>query len=258
MTLEQRLRSMLRQRAEGVRTSQDAWDRIVERTGPGRSPGPRRPRPAATLLAVAAALAVVVGAVALLGPGTGRDVVVTNPTTSVPGTTTPAPTTATTVPGPRCSASDLSPDVPPQADLPKVVADRRRAIVEAAVACDYDRLADLASSGTGSFNFSFGAESDPATFWRDGERRGDRPLWYLAKVLALPQAFQPGPSFAAAQDTYLWPAAAVGIDQDWSALRAAGLYTPEELDSMRQSGSYLGYRAGITSEGDWIFFVAGD
>ncbi len=34
MTLEQRLRSMLCQRAEGVRPSQDAWDRIVERSGP--------------------------------------------------------------------------------------------------------------------------------------------------------------------------------------------------------------------------------
>ncbi len=66
-----------------------------------------------------------------------------------------------------------------------------------------------------------------------------------------------GPSFAAAQNIYLWPAAAAGTEQDWSALRAAELYTPEQLDSMRQSGAYLGYR-GITSEGDWIFFVAGD
>jgi hypothetical protein len=27
---------------------------------------------------------------------------------------------------------------------------------------------------------------------------------------------------------------------------------------MKQSGSYLGYRVGITPASDWIFFVAGD
>ena len=38
----------------------------------------------------------------------------------------------------------------------------------------------------------------------------------------------------------------------------SGLYTQEQIDSMKAGGSYLGYRTAITADGDWQFFVAGD
>jgi hypothetical protein len=60
------------------------------------------------------------------------------------------------------------------------------------------------------------------------------------------------------QGHWVWPTAYTDspTDADWQALE--GLYPQAQLDSMRQSGSFLGYRVGITPAGDWTFFVAGD
>ena len=37
-----------------------------------------------------------------------------------------------------------------------------------------------------------------------------------------------------------------------------GLYDPEDFERFARSGSYTGHRAGITGDGNWVFFVAGD
>ncbi len=249
MNLEDRLRSMLGRRAERVQVSDNAWSAIAGRT---RDAEPQRPRLLLALGAFTGVLALALTSVFLLNRGPETTVLTTDPTT----TTTP---TTTSVPVVRCSASDLSPQVGDQPDLPTPVAEMRREITAAAVACDYDALADLATAGADYFTFSYGAGDDPAEHWREAEDRGDRTLWYLVQLLALPYGFQTGPSFADSQDIYLWPAAASGDEDDWSAISDANLYSEEELDLMRDRGSgYLGYRVGITAGGDWIFFVAGD
>ncbi len=43
---------------------------------------------------------------------------------------------------------------------------------------------------------------------------------------------------------------------DLEALRT--IYTDEELDQIATFGAYAGWRVGITEEGVWRFFVAGD
>ena len=60
--------------------------------------------------------------------------------------------------------------------------------------------------------------------------------------------------------SYAWPTAydEAPTDEAWQALVDAGLYTQEQIDSMKAAGSYLGYRTAITADGDWQFFVAGD
>ena len=190
MSLEDRLRETLARRAQRSRVSDDAWACITDRIESRRT---GVPRPLLTLGAVAAALALVVSAVVFVGRNPEPTVVATEPTT------TEAPTT-TTAPGPRCSASDLSPQGPDQPDLPPVVADMRRQIVEAAVSCDYERLAELTRQSP-FFSFSFGTvDSEPATFWQEAEEQEERP----------------------------------------------------------GGSGYLGYRVGITAEGDWIYFIAGD
>lgn len=276
MNLEERLRSTLRRRADRAQVSEDAWSTIAART---HEPQPATPRLLLALGSLTGVAALAVAGVLLLGRGPDTTVVITDPTTlttmAPPTTSTtgpvpttgppvgPAPTTTsapttTTVPA-RCSASDLSRQAGDQPDLPGPVAEIRREIVAAAVSCDYDALADLATAGVDYFTFSYGAGDDPADHWREAEARGDRPLWYLVQLLALSYGFQTGPSFADSQDTYLWPAAASGNEDDWSAISDAGLYTEKELELMRTGGSgYLGYRVGITAGGDWIFFVAGD
>jgi hypothetical protein len=149
--------------------------------------------------ALAALLALVAAAAVLLGPGPGTTVVATDPstpttvspTTVPPATSTslePAPTTTTTAdpspsttstsststppttvaPPPQCSASQLSSRAGDQAGLPAPVAERRQEIVAAALACDYDALAELAGAPTApSPTATATAGTPPAT----GERR---------------------------------------------------------------------------------------
>ena len=48
--------------------------------------------------------------------------------------------------------------------------------------------------------------------------------------------------------SYAWPTAyqESPSEADWQALVDAGLYTQEQIDSMKAGGSYLGYRTAIT------------
>ncbi len=156
-----------------------------------------------------------------------------------------------------CSAGGLSSSPVAQSGLPGPVAEMRLGIVEAATACDFEGLADLALAGDPEFIFSFGGGDDPAAFWQDEEDAGNRPLEFLVKILDLP--------FGTIQvdgTTYVWPSA--GAYGDWDevprddqrALRA--VYGGKDLAAFRKFGAYVGYRIGITESGDWIFFVAGD
>jgi len=174
-----------------------------------------------------------------------------------PDQDTAAPDTAAiAVETPACSAAELDPHAPEQAGLPPAVAEMRRAIVRAAVACDYDRLESLALQGGAAFTYSFGDDARPAEYWRENEAAGEDPIAMLVRTLALPWA----------RETldiepfvyYVWPSAYLieSSDEDWAALGA--LYSPEEIDLFRDYGSFIGWRVGITETGDWRFFVAGD
>jgi hypothetical protein len=75
----------------------------------------------------------------------------------------------------------------------------------------------------------------------------------LVTILSLPYTRNESGSYA-------WPTAydESPSEADWQALVDSGLYTQAEIDSMKQAGSYLGWRTAITAGGDWQFFVAGD
>jgi hypothetical protein len=141
-------------------------------------------------------------------------------------------------------------------DLPEPVAEVRQRIFDAAVACDYDTLEQIALERGEGFTFSYGAGPDDsaAAHWRELEASGaEEPMRVLATILALPHSRNESGSYA-------WPSAyqEAPTDADWEALAEAGLYDQELLDQMREQGSYLGYRTAITPDGDWQFFVAGD
>jgi hypothetical protein len=149
----------------------------------------------------------------------------------------------------RCSAAGLSADLPEQPGLPAPVAETRRAIAEAAAACDYEVLEALALSD-GAFTYSFGEGEGPAAFWRDAEGRGEEPLALLVRLLDLPHVRE--------GRFYTWPSAAGAgaTDEDWESLGT--VFTEEEIAQWRRFGAYIGYRVGITAGGDWAFYVAGD
>ena len=166
-------------------------------------------------------------------------------------------TTAPAEPEVTCSTAGLRLTLPEQ-DLPPAVADVRKRVFDAALACDYQTLEQIALEQGAGFTFSYGAaEGDsPAAYWRQLEESKSSeppPLLALAKILTLPYTRNETGSYA-------WPNAysESPTEEAWQALVAAGLYTQEQVDSMKAAGMYLGYRTAITPEGDWQFFVAGD
>jgi hypothetical protein len=154
-----------------------------------------------------------------------------------------------------CAAAELQ-RVLPDEDLPQAVADVRQRVFDAALACDYETLEQIALEQGEGFTFSYGAGPDDsaAEHWRELEESGaEEPLRVLATILTLPHTRNESGSYA-------WPTAysEAPTDEAWQALVDAGVHTQEEIDSMKAGGMYLGYRTAITAEGDWQFFVAGD
>lgn len=156
----------------------------------------------------------------------------------------------------KCSTAGLRLTLPEQ-ELPAEVADVRKRIFDAAVACDYDTLEQIALEKGEGFTFSYGAGDSAAAYWRGVEEAGTEqplPMRTLAAILTLPYTRNESGSYA-------WPTAynEAPKDADWQALVDAGLYTQEQIDSMKTGGTgYLGFRTAITPDGDWQFFVAGD
>lgn len=157
-----------------------------------------------------------------------------------------------------CSAATLSTDLRLQSQLPAAAAVTREAIVEAAVGCDYQALADLGDAGTQPFTYSFGDDGRPAAFWQQQEADGVPVLRFLVEMLRRPVASRE----VTATTQYVWPSAyayeswAEVPRADREALRP--VYGDEALGRFAQFGSYLGYRVAISASGEWLFFVGGD
>jgi hypothetical protein len=180
-------------------------------------------------------------------------------TVTEPATTETETETATeTEPGGEveCSTSGLRLTLPEQ-DLPAAVADVRKRVFDAAVACDYDTLEQIALEEGEGFAFSYGSGTDASEYWRKLEQDSSeqpKPMRALATILTLPFTRNESGSYA-------WPTAynENPTEEAWRDLVYAGLYTAEQVDQMKtQATGYLGYRTAITADGDWQFFIAGD
>jgi hypothetical protein len=180
----------------------------------------------------------------------GGDEEASTVTVTTTETVTETVTTGEPAGGGECSAAGLSADLPADSALPARVADMRQEIADAAVECDFDALQALALQGETGFTYSYGGETSAADFWAGAEEREEDVMRILVESLR-----QDGHEY---QGNWVWPTAYTDTptDADWEALE--GLYPQDQLDSMRQSGSFLGYRVGITPAGDWTFYVAGD
>jgi hypothetical protein len=163
------------------------------------------------------------------------------------------PPPAVTGPEASCSTSTVRTTLPAQ-ELPAAVASVRQRIFDAAVACDYEALQEIALEQGEGFTFSYGAESSAADFWRGLEESGEPAMLDLVRIISIPHTRNETGSYA-------WPSAydETPTDEDWQALVDAGLYTEAEVDEMKaQNTGYLGWRTAITAAGDWQFFVRGD
>jgi hypothetical protein len=175
-----------------------------------------------------------------------------------PATVTETVTETQTVPEEpevTCSTAGVRLTLPEQ-ELPPEVADVRERIFGAAVACDYETLEQIALEKGAGFTFSYGSGDSAAEYWRQVEEAGtERPLPMLALATILTMPYTRNES-----GSYAWPTAysESPTEEAWRVLVVSGLYTQEQIDSMKAGGSYLGYRTAITADGDWQFFVAGD
>jgi hypothetical protein len=144
--------------------------------------------------------------------------------------------------------------LPHQPELPDRVERTRIAIAEAAAARNYDALARLIPDDGFEYTFGGAVEGGPTAYWRRLEATTDEtPLDTLVAVVALP--------YTKVRGIYVWPFA---FDRDPKQLTEEELEllstfaTPREIKGWREFGGYIGWRAGIQPDGDWVFYVAGD
>jgi hypothetical protein len=174
----------------------------------------------------------------------------TSTTTTTTSTTTTTTSTAP-VEGDGCSAAGLTaPPTPPQLDPP--AAETFRAVVDAAVACDFDALAVAAGD---TITLSFGGHNDVAGFLRAAEfEHGDELLRIMVQLMTMEPGYQT--DFA----TWVWPTFWEDDQPATADERASveAIYGVPFDEILVDDLGYINHRVGIDADGDWLYFVAGD
>jgi hypothetical protein len=165
-----------------------------------------------------------------------------------PATQTPAPPGAS-------PPQATSPAEGPSA-LPAPTAATLQRLQAAAQANDYPALVLIAAESDG-FRFSFGDDSDFATFLAAAEARGEKPAGDLVRVLAAPHVRQE----LEGEVLFIWPAVfakepATYTDEDRA--EAATIIGPEQAAALSADNPYMGHRVAIDPQGNWVYFVKGD
>jgi hypothetical protein len=154
-----------------------------------------------------------------------------------------------------CSGGLYYPSSYPREDLPESVVQTLGKITLFGSRCWFDDLELVAGDG---FTASFGG-GDPSDLWTRQEENGEQPMYQLMRILDMPH----GIVDLGDQLMYVWPSAAA-FDGPWDEMPDAdkeplrALYDEEDFADFAAFGGYIGYRIGITADGDWSFFVAGD
>lgn len=190
-----------------------------------------------------------------------------------PATETPQPP-ATETPDPSgddgsgdgelaCSGAQVPvADVVP-AGVPAATAERMTAIVAAAQGCDYAGLAALAFDGGGRFTATFGEdfgdEDSLAAYWEDLEEAGEPVTATLVKLMTLP-THESVSTRVDGTDVAIHVAPRLMGEGPTAENRSelVELFGERQVDAWMADGMYLGWRAGITADGEWMFFVIGD
>jgi hypothetical protein len=151
-----------------------------------------------------------------------------------------------------CSAQGATIEVRPVEGMPAEVAAARDFLLDAALRCD-EQLLFTATEESSMFTFSFGADTDPLGYWWDLEAAGEQPFLRLAQVLGTT------PTLSEGGDVWVFPRVTTGRAQDTTDEAWAELTWLEDPAATRAAGDgYLDWRAGISPDGEWRFFVAGD
>lgn len=145
--------------------------------------------------------------------------------------------------------------------LPEPVRRMHDLLVEAAKSGDIEKLRPLLGVGDGMVQLSFGEiEGDPIAFLKglSGDPDGQEILAIMEEVL---NAGFVHLDAGTPDEIYVWPYF-FGIPLDKLDSRQKvelfKIVTAGDLEDMKQFGTYIFYRVGITPDGRWAFFVAGE
>jgi hypothetical protein len=145
--------------------------------------------------------------------------------------------------------------------LPEPVARLRELIMAACLSGDIEQLRPLIGNGGSATQLSFGgAPEDPIAFLREvsGDGEGHEILAILYEVLAAGYVhLEEGTQ----NEIYVWPYFfAIPLDQldGRQKVELFTIVTAGDYQDMENFGAYIFYRVGISPEGRWLFFVAGD
>jgi len=145
--------------------------------------------------------------------------------------------------------------------LPEPVRLMHERLVAAAKAGDIEMLRPLISTGGNTTQLTFGEESDdPIDFLRSmsGDGEGHEILAILEEVL---DAGYVHAGVGTSEELYVWPYFfALPLDSlnPRQRVELFKIVTAGDYEEMKTYGAYVFYRVGITPEGEWAFFVAGD
>jgi hypothetical protein len=202
-------------------------------------------------------------------------------TVPIPGTTTAPPAAEQPAdpsdedevePGDEGGSDDATrPEVDPNAPIPEIVYDvaklpepvrrKREMIIETCKTGDLEKLRPLFDTGEDATQLSLGGiDGDPIAFLRDlsGDKEGQEILAILEEVLSAGYVHMDA---GTQNDMYVWPYFfAVPLNKLTAPQRVElfKIVTAGDYEDMKTYGTYIFYRVGITPDGRWSFFVAGD
>jgi hypothetical protein len=145
--------------------------------------------------------------------------------------------------------------------LPEPVRRMRTRIMEACLTGDIEQLRPLISGGEDGTQLSFASiTGDPIEFLKNlsGDDEGQEILAILYEVLAAGFVHV---DEGTASEAYVWPYFFAVPLQELDKRQRVELFkivTAGDYEDMKSFGAYIFYRVGISPEGRWVFFVAGD
>ncbi|MBP1882821.1 hypothetical protein [Sinorhizobium mexicanum] len=145
--------------------------------------------------------------------------------------------------------------------IPAPVARMRELIVEAAASGDIERLRPLLGKGpTQTQVTGVSSDEDPVTTLKglSGDQDGVEILAILLDVLSTGFVLA---DKGTPEEAYVWPYFAEKPLSSLTAPEKVDLFrlvTAGDFAEMEEFGSYNFYRVGITPDGRWKFFIAGD
>lgn len=144
--------------------------------------------------------------------------------------------------------------------IPDAVRRTRERILKAARTGDIEKLRPVLEANELLPIFSFGEDQDPISYWKQISRDGEgREI--LAEMIRIFSTGFIRMDKGSEDELIVWPYH-FGYPLDrlkpHEQVELYLLVNPDDAKTMEESGGYFGYRAGISPDGTWQFFVAGD